>query len=65
MEPLSARNLKKYGLRRGAYDGSNSRRFVLFQNLGNGNESRREFTTKRERDEAALLALKAKQEAAR
>jgi hypothetical protein len=48
---LSARNLAKHGLRRGAYDGGTRRRFVTFATAGNGNEWRTEFNTKRERDE--------------
>lgn len=54
---LSARNLRKWGLRRGAYNGANSRRFVLFESLANGNELRREYTSKRERDEACAARL--------
>lgn len=57
MEELSARNLAKYGLRRSAYDGANSRRFVLFESCGNGNERRREFITKQERDDFARRRL--------
>lgn len=56
-DPLSARNLRKYGLRRGAYDGANRRRFVLFEDLRNGNERRHEFDSKRERDEKALRLI--------
>lgn len=58
MERLSARNLRKYGLRRGAYDGARSRRFVLFEACG-ANEVRREFDTKAARDEMALRRLEA------
>ena len=57
MDELSARNLAKWGLRRGAYDGSNSRRFVYFESLGNGNERRHEYTSKRERDGALRQRL--------
>lgn len=56
-EPLSARNLARYGLRRGAYDGANRRRFVLFEADGKGNEIRREFDTKGERDTVAMTRL--------
>jgi hypothetical protein len=58
-DPLSARNLARYGLRRGAYDGANRRRFVLFESLGDGNESRSEFDTKRARDARAMERLAA------
>jgi len=58
MDELSARNLARYGLRRGAYDGANSRRFVLFESLANGNDLRREYSTKRERDAFALRRLR-------
>ena len=54
---LSARNLAKWGLRRGAYDGANSRRFVLFESTGKGTEWRREYTSKRERDAACAKRL--------
>jgi hypothetical protein len=57
-EELSARNLAKYGLRRGAYDGANKRRFVLFTSVVMGVETRSEFDTKRERDVAALTAVR-------
>lgn len=53
---LTARNLSRYGMRRGAYDGANRRRFVLFTNDG-ASVWRREFDTKRERDAAALAAI--------
>jgi hypothetical protein len=61
---LSARNLERFGLRRGAYNGSNSRRFVLFEAArstatGEAVEIRREFTSKRERDAKALELLAA------
>lgn len=59
---LSARNLKRYGLRRGAYDGATRRRFVLFESRGV--ETRREFDTKAERDEMARTRLEAIQKAA-
>lgn len=65
MDELSARNLARYGLRRGAYDGANSRRFVLFESLGDGNELRREYLTKRERDAFALRRLREMKCAAR
>lgn len=55
---LSARNLARYGLRRGAYDGANKRRFVLFQAIGMGVELRHEYDTKRERDDAALRLMR-------
>jgi hypothetical protein len=58
MDDLSARNLRKYGLRRGAYDGANRRRFVLFASVGMGVETRSEYDTKRERDEAARAAVR-------
>lgn len=53
---MNARQLAKYGMRRGAYDGANRRRFVLFQDNGE-NEIRREFDTKRERDEFAQMIM--------
>lgn len=56
---LSATILKRHGLERGAYDGARRRRFVLFQDTGNGTVSRREFDTKRERDDAALKIIDA------
>lgn len=56
-DELSSRNLAKHGLRRGAYDGANKRRFVLFVKLPNGNERRSEFDTKKERDNAARNKL--------
>ena len=59
-DELSARNLARHGLRRGAYDGANKRRFVLFESIGNGNERRQEFDRKCERDAAALARLRAK-----
>lgn len=55
---LEARNLRKYGMRRGAYDGANKRRFVLFIKLPNGNERRSEFDTKKERDEYARVRIR-------
>lgn len=61
-EPLAARNLARYGLRRGAYDGSNRRRFVLYEDGENNGESvtwTREYDTKGERDAAALARLEA------
>lgn len=54
---LASRNLAKHGMRRGAYDGANRRRFVLFVSAGDGNEWRSEFDTKRERDDYALKLL--------
>lgn len=57
MTDLSARRLAKLGLRRGAYDGANRRRFCLFEDLRNGLELRSEFDTKRERDAACLAAV--------
>lgn len=65
MTDLSARNLAKYGLRRGAYDGATERRFVLFESgtdpaTGKAVEWRMEFNTKRERDEAARAKLDTK-----
>jgi hypothetical protein len=58
MEPLSARNLAKYGIRRGAYNGACRRRFVLFHPADDPqNEKRSEFDTKRERDEFAARVL--------
>jgi len=61
-DQLSARNLAKYGLRRGAYDGANRRRFVLFcaSRFGTGIEERREYDTKRERDAAAIAELESR-----
>lgn len=58
MEPLSARRLSRYGMRRGAYDGANRRRFVLFYpSEDSQNLSRREFDSKKERDEFAIAML--------
>jgi hypothetical protein len=62
VEPLGSRNLARYGLRRGAYDGGMRRRFVLFRSgVSDGErvEWRSEFDTKRERDDNAthLLAV--------
>jgi len=60
LEPLSARNLAKYGLRRSAYDGARRRRFCLFEGAEHNGEKvevRREFDTKTERDKAALERL--------
>ena len=58
MDDLSARNLVKYGLRRGVYSGANKRRFVLFEAERLGMvETRREFDTKRERDDFARMRL--------
>jgi len=59
MSDLEVRNLRKYGLRRGAYDGARKRRFVLFESLHNGNELRREFDTARERDAKCRERLEA------
>jgi hypothetical protein len=59
-EPLSSRNLARHGMRRGAYDGGIGRRFCLFEKAehhGERVEIRREFSTKRERDTAALRRL--------
>lgn len=58
-EVLSARNLARYGLRRGAYDGANRRRFCLFcaSLFGTGIEERREYDSKAERDAAAVVEL--------
>lgn len=59
-DPLAARNLARYGLRRGAYDGSNRRRFTLYEDGENNGEAvtwTREYDTKRERDAAALARL--------
>ena len=57
MDELSARNLAKHGMRRGAYDGATKRRFVLFASNGDGTETRSEFDTKRERDDYARRKL--------
>jgi hypothetical protein len=64
MDDLSARNLANYGLRFGSYDGANRRRFVLFGGIGTAIESRREFDTKKERDEAARRAMRLARSAA-
>jgi hypothetical protein len=56
MDKLSARYLAKHGMQRGAYDGSRSRRFVLFV-TDNATTWRHEFDTKRERDAYALAQL--------
>lgn len=63
-DDLSARNLRKYGMRRGAYDGANRRRFVLFYpsrkhaaGVDDGNVWRAEFDTKAERDQVARVKL--------
>ena len=53
---LSARNLRRHGMRRGAYDGATKRRFVLFVDEG-ATEWRHEFDTKAERDAYALRSL--------
>lgn len=62
MELLSKRNLAKHGMERGAYDGAQKRRFVLFSrhDATPGNVTRREFDTKRERDQYALAVLSAR-----
>lgn len=57
---LSARTLEKHGLRRGAYDGANKRRFCLFERIGDGYEVRREYDSKKARDEAAIRFLRIK-----
>lgn len=57
-DELSSRNLAKYGMRRGAYNGANKRRFVLFVNLNNGNERRHEFDSKGQRDDYARVLLR-------
>lgn len=60
--PLASRNLAKHGMRLGAYDGANRRRFVLFtrHDAQIGDERRREFDTKKERDRFALSLLEGK-----
>jgi hypothetical protein len=55
-DELAARNLAKWGLRRGAYDGARSRRFCWFEKAGI-TEWRREYTSKRERDGALRQRL--------
>lgn len=60
-ELLSARSLRKYGMRRGAYDGARKRRFVLFVEDGSI-ERRTEYDTKGERDAAALRMVRAASE---
>lgn len=63
-EPLSARNLAHYGLRRGAYDGGNGRRFVCFEkgtSNGEAVEWRAEFGTKTDRDNYITTRLAEKQ----
>jgi hypothetical protein len=65
MDELSVRNLRKHGMERGAYNGANKRRFVLFvDEQGGGDPSRlrrrHEFDTKRERDAYARTLLRAK-----
>lgn len=57
MDELEARKIKRYGLRRGAYDGANKRRFVLFVSAGEGLEMRHEFDTKAARDDYARTVL--------
>jgi len=57
---LNARYIRRYGLRRGSYNGANKRRFVLFADTGNGTEMRYEFNTRRERDIKALGMLRAR-----
>lgn len=60
-EPLSSRNLARYGLRRGAYNGGNGRRFVLFQEAvrhGERVEVRWEYDSKAERDARAMQLIK-------
>ena len=56
MEPLSARNLARFGMRRGAYNGANGRRFVLYYK-DDKREWAVEYDTKRERDNKALELL--------
>lgn len=55
------REMKRQGFRFGAYDGATCRRFVLFtrHDASSGNEKRREFDTKGERDTAAINILAA------
>lgn len=57
MDELEARKIKRYGMRRGAYDGANKRRFVLFVSSGHGLERRYEFDTKSARDDYARKVL--------
>lgn len=63
MDELSSRNLAKYDMRRGAYDGANKRRFVLFVPGHDGNEWRYEFDTKKERDDIARIKLRVRENA--
>lgn len=60
LESLSAKRLARHGMRRGAYDGANGRRFVLFHPSDDPqNVLRSEFDTKRERDTFALALVDA------
>ena len=59
MDELSSRNLAKYGMRRGAYNGAYKRRFVLFIRQGE-NDQRHEFDTKGARDDFARAELAAR-----
>lgn len=56
---MDSRELKRYGMAQGAYNGANRRRFVLFtsHDASTGNVTRREFDTKRERDAFARKAI--------
>lgn len=49
---IENRVIRKYGLRKGVYDGAHGRRFVLFDSWyrDDGTVLRREFDNKRERD---------------
>lgn len=60
-EPLAARYLKRFGMRRGAYNGANKRRFILFttKDAPPKTERRHEFDTKRARDQFAIGMLTA------
>jgi hypothetical protein len=56
-----AKELAKYGLRRGVYAGARKRRFCLFEQAehnGERVEIRREFDTRREREAATATALR-------
>lgn len=64
-DDLSARRLARFGLRLGAYDGANRRRFVLFTNNYDGTVSRREFDTKTERNDRARTMMLGRQSLAR
>lgn len=56
---MTNRELAKYGMRQGAYDGANARRFVLFttHDAAPGCETRTEFNKRRDRDNFARRTI--------